>query len=71
MSDLRSAQAAKQHLRERLAGRADVRGVGITRRADGYALQVNVVSPSGPAVPSTVDGVRVRVRVVGEIGTHA
>lgn len=71
MADLEQARAAKEHLRMRLKGRSDVRGIGIARASDGYQLQVNVSRGPGPDLPGAVDGVDVRVRVVGAIRASA
>ncbi|WP_235523360.1 hypothetical protein [Cellulomonas sp. Root485] len=53
-----------------LKGRSDVRGIGIARAADGYQLQVNVARDHTD-LPGAVDGVDVRVRVVGAIRASA
>ena len=71
MADLEQARAAKEHLRTTLKGRADVRGIGIARSADGYQLQVNMARDPGSELPGAVDGVDVRVRVVGAIRASA
>ncbi|WP_273652701.1 hypothetical protein [Cellulomonas fimi] len=72
MADLEQARAAKERLRADLAGRPDVRGIGITPDGDGYLLQVNVSSRGRSAeVPRAVDGVAVKVRVVGAITASA
>ena len=68
MADLQQARTAKESLRRELADRGDVRGIGIAPVRGGYGLQVNVES-DGTGVPRRVDGVDVRVRVVG--GVHA
>ena len=70
MADLQQARTAKESLRRTLAGRADVRGIGIAPASDGYGLQVNVHS-EGAGVPRRVDGVDVRVRVVGAVHAQA
>ncbi|WP_246125299.1 hypothetical protein [Cellulomonas xylanilytica] len=54
-----------------LKGRPDVRGIGIARAADGYQLQVNMSRDPGSDLPGAVDGVDVRVRVVGAIRASA
>lgn len=62
------AQAAKATALARLAGRADVVGVGLTRVGDDYAVKVNLAAPPADAdatIPATIDGVPVRVEVVG------
>lgn len=61
------AQAAKATALARLAGRADVVGVGLTRVGGDYAVKVNLAAPpaDADAIPSTIDGVPVRVEVVG------
>lgn len=62
------ARAAKQHLRRDLDGRTGVQGIGLAHGADGYRLQVLVASePDAQGVPDAVDGVEVRVRVVGAV----
>ena len=67
MVELQQAREAKAHLRAALAGRRGVQ-VGVGRRRDGYCLQVNLVQESdGAGVPEMVDGVPVRVRVVGPV----
>jgi hypothetical protein len=74
MADLEQARAAKERLRTTLQGRSDVRGIGIARAADGYQLQVNVAREHGTEhsdLPGAVDGVDVRVRVVGAIHASA
>ena len=70
MADLEQARAAKERLRTTLQGRSDVRGIGIARAADGYQLQVNVARDHTD-LPGAVDGVDVRVRVVGAIRASA
>ena len=44
-------------------------GVGITRVGDGQGVKVNLQTPPGPGVtlPESVEGVPVRVDVVGRI----
>ena len=71
MADLEQARAAKERLRTTLQGRSDVRGIGIARAADGYQLQVNMSRDPGSELPGAVDGVDVRVRVVGAIHASA
>ena len=71
MADVEQARAAKERLRMTLKGRSDVRGIGIARGADGYQLQVNMSRDPGSDLPGAVDGVDVRVRVVGAIRASA
>ncbi len=67
-SEREAARAAKQRLREQLAGDSRVNGIGLTRWQNGYAVRVNVVDPAdAPDLPDTVEGVPVRVVVVGPI----
>ena len=62
------ARAAKQQLREQLAGDSRVNGIGITRWHSRYAVRVNVVDGAdAPELPDAVNGVPVRVVVVGPI----
>lgn len=68
MADLGRARAAKARLRTDLAGRDGVCGVGISRSADGYHVQVNLERDADrPDLPRQVDGVPVDVRVSGPI----
>ncbi|VTR75688.1 hypothetical protein [Cellulomonas hominis] len=72
MADIDRARAAKQHLRRDLGGRDGVRGIGLARGDDGYRLQVSVASRADAAgLPAAVDGVAVRVRVVGAVEAQA
>jgi hypothetical protein len=58
-------------VRSLLAGDHRVNGIGITRSADHYAVKVNVVSDTDvPDLPEAVDGVPVRVAVVGRISAR-
>lgn len=63
------ARAAKIKAMDIFGRIADVVGVGITRIDDSYAVKVNLRDepPPGVALPETVDGVPVRVEVVGPI----
>jgi hypothetical protein len=72
MTDLPQARAAKEHLRERLRDRDGVVGVGIARSAGGYCVTVNVADAAAAGqVPGDVDGVEVRIAVVGGITAQA
>jgi len=66
---LEEARAAKSHAHEVFDRLAPVAGVGITRVADGYGVKVNLQRAPDPGVvlPGEVDGVPVRVEVVGVI----
>ena len=63
------ARLVKDRLRQRLAGDARVLGVGLTRRADGFAIRVLVADLAAAelALPPEVDGFPVEVKPVGEI----
>ena len=63
------ARAAKARAHEVFSKLADVVGVGITTIGSEYGLKVNVSSPPPPSnvLPSEVDGVPVRIEVVGKI----
>jgi len=69
LSTLARARAAKARAHEVFSKLADVVGVGITTIGSEYGLKVNVSSPppSSNTLPSEVDGVPVRVEVVGKI----
>jgi hypothetical protein len=63
-----AARAAKDKLGERLAGEALVNGVGLARSGEGWAVKVNLLRAAPDLdLPAEVDGVEVRVEVVGEI----
>jgi hypothetical protein len=66
---LEQAPAAKAAAHERFSRLASVVGVGITRIAGGYGIQVNVRAepPAGVAFPERVGGVPVQIEVVGAI----
>jgi hypothetical protein len=64
---LEQARAAKSKAIALLAA-LPVVGVGITRIGDGYGLKVNLsASVVAAAVPGDVDGVPIKMEVVGEI----
>lgn len=64
MAEARTAKPKLLALVERLEG---VRGIGITRAGDGYALKLNLARGGTLEVPRDVDGVPVIVEVVGRI----
>lgn len=66
---LDKARAAKARAHEVFSKLADVVGVGITTIGSEYGLKVNVSSPPPPSsvLPKEVDGVPVRMEVVGKI----
>lgn len=70
---LAKARATKRRAHSTFAALADVVGVGITRRGEGYALKVNLRSApaSGVTLPEDVNGVPVHVEVVGTLTKRA
>src|SRR3954451_25025790 len=66
---LDEARAAKARALDLFRRKATVVGVGITRIDDGYGVKVNLQTPPDPKaeLPATIDGVPVRVEVVGKI----
>jgi hypothetical protein len=70
--ELERARAAKSVLLDRLGGHPAVRGVGIARRASGYAVKLNLAEPKprGLNIPKAVEGVPVVVEVVGRIAAQ-
>jgi len=66
VEEARAAKGRAREIFERLAG---VVGVGITRFEDGYGVKVNLQTAPEPDItlPDEVDGVPVRVEVVGAI----
>ncbi len=68
VATLAEAREAKEKLSRQIANRRDVNGVGIARARRGYAVKVNLTEElPGRELPSEVDGVPVRVEVVGAI----
>ena len=67
-STLEEARQAKARARAVFAPLGAVVGIGITRIGDGYGLKVNLRSnpPADTLLPAEVDGVPVRVEVVGQ-----
>jgi hypothetical protein len=68
-STLDEARAAKARALDEFGRKASVVGVGITRIDGGYGVKVNLEAPPAPdtELPGTIDGVPVRVEVVGKI----
>jgi hypothetical protein len=66
---LEQARTAKPRVREVFERLASVVGVGVTRVDSGYGVKVNLraAPPEGTPLPGSVDGVPVRVEVVGTI----
>ena len=63
---LQQARAAKHKAVEMFRG-ARVAGIGITRIEDGYGLKVNLERLPESPLPTDVDGVPLRVEIVGSI----
>ena len=63
---LEQARAAKAVAAKALAA-LPVVGIGITRVGEGYGLKVNLGADPTSEVPATVDGVPVKVEVVGKV----
>jgi len=68
MHTLDEARAAKSRAQEVFEALVEVVGIGITRVGNGYGLKVNLLAPppAGAVLPSEVDGVPVRLEVVGQ-----
>ncbi|WP_165073450.1 hypothetical protein [Paludisphaera rhizosphaerae] len=66
---LEQARAVKDRARILFAARTQVVGVGIQRVDGGFGLKINLQSPPPPDVdlPRSIDGVPIRVEVVGAI----
>lgn len=60
------ARAAKSRLTGMLESNDGVRGIGLTRCGEGYAVKVNVASTTVEAtIPSSLDGVPIVIDIVG------
>ena len=70
---LDKARAAKVRVQDLLVGTPELTGIGIARIGGGYGVKVNLSSEPGTALqlPEEVDGVLVRVEVVGRIKKRA
>ena len=68
-SALDKVQAAKRSAFERFTKLGAVAGVGITRVNGQYAVKVNLSEPLHPGIelPTEIDGVPIRVEIVGTI----
>jgi hypothetical protein len=64
---LKQARAAKLKAAELFLAIGAVAGVGITRIGEGYGLKVNLEHKPDSPVPTDVDGVPLRVEIVGAI----
>lgn len=72
-SDLDAARAAKTQARETFAALVPVVGVGITRVDGVYGVKVNLqkMPDADVLLPTEIDGVPVRVEVVGKVQKQA
>ena len=68
-STLEDARVVKSKALRVFGKQASVVGVGITEIDGGYGLKVNLREAPGPgvALPDTVDGIPVRVEIVGSL----
>ncbi len=66
MATLKDAKAAKTKAARMFADQSNLQGIGITKHANGYGIKVNLLE-DGAALPAEIDGVPVRVEVVGRI----
>jgi hypothetical protein len=66
---LDEARAAKERAKALFVKKASVVGIGITRVGDGYGVKVNLDAPpaADADLPESIDGVPVRIEVVGPI----
>ena len=73
LSPLDRARAAKARAHAVFSKLGDVVGVGITTVGSEYGLKINLASSPPPSseLPTEVDGVPVRVEVVGRIRKQA
>lgn len=72
LSQLDRARAAKARAHTVFSKLGDVVGVGITTIGSKYGLKINLASPpTSSELPTEVDGVPVRVEVVGSIRKRA
>ncbi|HEV3456979.1 MAG TPA: hypothetical protein VHG32_10500 [Thermoanaerobaculia bacterium] len=69
LATLDQARGAKAKAMKIFAAKADVVGVGITQIDGGYGIKVNLreAPRPGASLPDDLDGVPVRIEVVGEL----
>lgn len=66
------ARAAKARVKQRFSRYGSVNGVGVTRIAGVYGIKVNLAcEPTAAKIPTEIDGVPVKVEVVGQIRKRA
>lgn len=72
-STLEQVRAAKKVAQKTFAALANVVGIGITRIEGGYGLKVNVESALAGKIapPAEINGIHVRVEVVGVLKKRA
>ena len=68
-TSIEQARAAKISVQQLLAPLVQLAGIGLTRVGDGFVIKVNLRVPPPPDVklPPSVNGVPLRVEVVGGI----
>ncbi len=66
-STVDDVRAAKSRAIAIFAPLADVVGVGITRVGEGYGLKINLRAAPAITLPEEVDGVPVKVEIVGSL----
>jgi len=69
-ADRLQARRAKDAVRRLLAAAGAGGAVGLTRRGDGYAVQVSLRQAPAVELPSEVDGVPLELRLVGEVSAQ-
>jgi hypothetical protein len=69
---LQRARAAKARAKQRFSRYGNVSGIGVTRIAGVYGIKVNLAcAPTTEKLPTEIDGVPVKVEVVGRIRKRA
>ena len=64
---LADVRAAKEKVAALIAENQAVNAIGITQDEHGYCVKVNLAADSAEGIPEEVDGVPVRVEVIGTI----
>lgn len=67
---LQQARAARSKAESLLARNRFVNGVGIARFGSGWCVKVNLSGPTRAVLPEEIDGVPVKVEMVGKISKH-
>ncbi len=67
VTSIDKARGVKSKIRSRIGRDADIAGIGISKIGADYCVKVNLRRDPHRSLPETIDGVRIKYEVVGEI----